>query len=76
MNGNNGLLVPRQRRNLFISVYDHLQTSENTLTVSTAYEREVTARCHRTKIISKRKTNIVYILQMTTIFRDIATIDY
>ena len=48
MNGNNELLVPQQRRSLFISVYDHLQTSENTMIVTTASEREVTARCHRT----------------------------
>ena len=32
MNGNNESLVLQQRKSRFISVYDHLQKSENTMT--------------------------------------------
>ena len=66
MIGNNGLIVLQQRRSLFISVYDHLQKSENTTIVTTANEREVTAHWHRTQIITQR---VAYIVEMTRIFR-------
>ena len=48
MNGNSGLLVPQQSGSLFIRVYDHLQTGENTMIMITANEREVTTRYQRT----------------------------
>ena len=40
---------------IFIIIHKKVVEVANTMTVTTANEREVTARCHRTQIIVKRK---------------------
>ena len=42
------------------------------MTVTKA-NKEAAARCHRTQIIIRKKTNVLHMLEITRIFRDIAT---